>query len=222
MRVGQILPTFRGDAESVLERARRVADVGIDGVFVYDHLYPPGEPDRASLSPFPLLARLATTVEAVHLGPLVARVGHGSPAHLSESLQALVEWAPGRVIAGLGLGDAQGRREMEDFGLSVGDLATRRRDLAEIARSVAAPVWIGGRSPALVEIADSLGAALNLWNAPLDEVERFVGPREVTWAGMAPEGVEGWLDALAERGVTWCVFTSHASPERLGAWCATR
>ncbi len=222
MKIGVILPTFRADAASVLERAGRVSDLGLDGVFAYDHLFPPGEPERPSLSPFPLLSAVAAREERLVLGPLVARVGHGSPEHISASVRALETLAPGRVRCALGVGDAQARLEMAAFGLVTTSVSERRDELATIARSLDVPVWIGGKSEALVALADQLGAALNLWQSPLGEVERWASTREVTWAGVAPDDVEPWLDALATAGVSWCVVTSRTSLERLAAWSARR
>ncbi|NNN02864.1 MAG: LLM class flavin-dependent oxidoreductase, partial [Acidimicrobiaceae bacterium] len=194
----------------------------VDGVFCYDHLFPPGEPARASLSPFPLLARVSSLEPRLVVGPLVARIGHGSPAHLVAQVRALRDLAPGRVIAALGVGDEQARREMSAFGLTIPSKDQRLRDLGSVARALDVPVWIGGRSPTLVDLADELGAALNLWGASLDEVAGAVADREVTWSGVAPDPLDEWLDSLAERGVTWAVVISKETPEHLGAWCARR
>jgi len=48
-----VLPLFSGDAERVLAFARRAEERGFDGVFAFDHLFPPGAPaDRPSLEAF--------------------------------------------------------------------------------------------------------------------------------------------------------------------------
>ena len=48
-----MLPLFSGDAERVLAFARRAEEQGFDGVFAFDHLFPPGAPaDRPSLEAF--------------------------------------------------------------------------------------------------------------------------------------------------------------------------
>ena len=78
MRVGVTLPQFRHDAEAAIAVARRAEAVGIDGVFVFDHLWPLGQRMRPALHSLTLLGALAAETETVSMGPLVARARGGA------------------------------------------------------------------------------------------------------------------------------------------------
>ncbi|MGH2589391.1 MAG: LLM class flavin-dependent oxidoreductase, partial [Actinomycetota bacterium] len=60
LRVGLVLPMTSGDAERVLSFARRAEELGFDGLFAFDHFFPPGAPsDRPSLEAYATLAAVA-------------------------------------------------------------------------------------------------------------------------------------------------------------------
>ena len=51
---------FSGDVERVLAFARTAEELGFDGVFAFDHLFPPGAAsDRPSLEAFTTLSAVA-------------------------------------------------------------------------------------------------------------------------------------------------------------------
>ena len=56
MKVGLVVPSFRTDADTALDTAARSEAAGIHGVFVYDHLFPMGSPERPAVPCFPLSA----------------------------------------------------------------------------------------------------------------------------------------------------------------------
>jgi alkanesulfonate monooxygenase SsuD/methylene tetrahydromethanopterin reductase-like flavin-dependent oxidoreductase (luciferase family) len=76
VRVGVTLPTFRDDTLAI-EAAREVERLGLDGAFVFDHLWPAGAPERPALSCFPMLGAVAASTGRICFGPLVARGGGG-------------------------------------------------------------------------------------------------------------------------------------------------
>ena len=210
MRVGVTLPTFRDDALA-LDAARRAEDAGLDGVFVFDHLWPMGAPGRPALAAFPVLGALAAATSRVCLGPLVARVGLVPDALLVSELLSLHHMAPGRVIAGLGTGDAKSAAENLAYGVPYPPADARRQALAACARPLLAagvPVWVGGGSRATTALALDLGAALNLWEGQPAALAGLAARCEVTWAGpvaaAVPEMAE-WLAELARAGATWAV-----------------
>src|SRR5271169_153104 len=125
MRIGVTLPSFRADA-GALDAARRAEAAGLDGVFVFDHLWPLGRPDRPALASFPLLGAVAAVTETVALGPLVARVGLVPDEVLVAELASLSHMAPGRLIAGIGTGDAMSAPENQAYGIAFADAGTRR------------------------------------------------------------------------------------------------
>lgn len=219
MRVGVTLPTFRDDASTALEAARHAEEVGLDGVFVFDHLWPLGQPDRPALSAFPMLGAVAATTSALCFGPLVARIGLVPDDLLVAELLSLHKMAPGRLIAGLGTGDSKSAAENFAYGAPFAPADERRLGLRACALRVLAsgvPVWVGGGAPATTELAVELGAAVNLWDAQPAAVASLRTRCEVTWAGPVDGDVPRmarWLQELAGAGATWAVCAWPESVE---------
>lgn len=221
MRVGVTLPTFRDDA-AALDAARGAEALGLDGVFVFDHLWPMGSRNRPALSAFPMLGAVASVTTRICFGPLVARIGLVPDAVLVAELTSLARMAPGRLIAGLGTGDAKSAAENEAYGIPPGPADERRLALVGCARQVMAtgvPVWVGGGSLSTTEVGVDLGpgAAVNLWGATASAVAALSARTEVTWGGPVAGDVPRIalaLTELAEAGATWAVC---AWPESLEA-----
>ncbi len=212
MLVGVTLPTFRDDSAG-LDAARRAEELGLDGVFVFDHLWPMGQKQRPALSAFPVLGAVAAVTSRICLGPLVARIGLVPDDVLVAELASLSHMAPGRLIAGMGTGDRKSAAENEAYGIPPGTADERRMALAGCARRVLAlgvPVWVGGGSVSTTELAVDLGpgAAVNLWQGQPSAVAALSQRTEVTWggpvAGAVPE-IALALTELASAGATWAV-----------------
>jgi len=222
MRVGVTLPSFRDDA-AALEAARRAEALGLDGVFVFDHLWPLRQPERPALSCFVLLGAVAAVTGRVALGPLVARIGLVPDDVLVAELASLAHMAPGRVIAGIGTGDSMSAPENEAYGIEFAPPPARQASLARCAealRSLDIPVWVGGGGRATLEAALAVGAAVNLWEGDLPALSALEDRAEVTWAGPVPgdaAAIRVRLDELAGVGATWAVC---AWPESLEAVAA--
>jgi len=216
-----ILPSFAADAGRAFEAAAQAEEAGIDGVFAYDHLWPMGEPGRPALAPFPLLGAIAARSHRVAIGTLMARVGLSPDDVLADQLMTLDDLSGGRVVAGLGTGDAKSAKENAAYGIEI-DPAEQRRDrlraLAEQCVGAGITTWIGGGSDATNDIARSTGAVLNLWSVPAQRVRQAaMSGVEVTWAGSLPkrggtthsqidiEASATLLASMAEAGSTWAV-----------------
>jgi alkanesulfonate monooxygenase SsuD/methylene tetrahydromethanopterin reductase-like flavin-dependent oxidoreductase (luciferase family) len=212
VKVGVTLPTFRDDG-AALDVARRAEALGLDGVFVFDHLWPLGQKDRPSLSAFPVLGAVAAVTSRICFGPFVARVGLVPDDLLVAELASLAHLAPGRLVAGLGTGDRLSAPENEAYGIPPGTADERRLALAGCARRVldlGVPVWVGGGSRSTTELAVELGpgAAVNLWEGQPSEVAALTRRCEVTWGGPVAATVSEialGFSALAEAGATWAV-----------------
>ncbi|HVC68741.1 MAG TPA: LLM class flavin-dependent oxidoreductase [Acidimicrobiales bacterium] len=219
MRVGVTLPTFRDD-DAAVESARRAEALGLDGVFVFDHIWPLGRQDRPALTAFPVLGAVAAVTRRISFGPLVARIGLRPDDLLVAQLASLAAMAPGRLIAGMGTGDSQSAAENEAYGIPPGPADERRLALLRCARRVldlGVPVWVGGGSTATTELAADLGAgvAVNLWAGQPAAVAALTGRFEVTWGGPVatePAELAQGLSELATAGATWAVC---AWPESL-------
>jgi len=212
IRVGITLPTFRGDT-AALDAAKRAEALGLDGVFVFDHIWPPGRPELPSLSAFPVLGAVAAVTERVCLGPFVARVGLVPDEVLVAELRSLSSMAPGRLIAGLGTGDQKSAGENLSYGIPAGGPQERRLALRRSARNLidlGVPVWVGGGSAATTELAVELGpgAAVNLWDARPSALADVAARCEVTWGGPLDGEVSQVAQSLHEleaAGATWAV-----------------
>lgn len=227
MRVGVTLPTFVADGSEALEGARRAEELGIDGVFVFDHLWPMGQPDRPALSAFPVLGAVLGVTSRVVAGPLVARIGLMADEELVEQFLSLEHLAPGRVIAGMGTGDSKSEQENRAFGIEYGSAEQRRTSLRHCAqrlRDSSMSVWIGGGSAATNEIAHQLGVFLNLWDADDETVRTAAAVGPVTWGGPVPgdrAAVTQRLQSLAQSGAEWAVCAWPSSLDDVAAAART-
>jgi len=223
VRVGVTLPTFHDDPGRVLRLAREAEDTGIDGVFLFDHLWHIGKKAKPALHGPTLLGAVVAATDRIRVGTLVARVGIQRPAVLAAMFTTLARMAPGRVIAGLGVGDGMNREENEAFGLSFAPRAERLAEMVELAAGLRAdgiPVWIGGTAVAMWQVAAISADAVNLWNTPVAmtrEAVPHVAPAEVTWAGLARAevadmGLAAHMAAQAEAGAGWSIYAAGSDP----------
>ncbi|HEX9548589.1 MAG TPA: LLM class flavin-dependent oxidoreductase [Acidimicrobiales bacterium] len=209
MKVGLVLPVFERSPAKALAVARDAEAAGIDGVFSYDHFFPLNRPDRPSLPALGILPAVAVHTDRIHIGSLIIRVTTLPAPVLVHSLVTLNQIARGRVIAGLGTGDSLTRPEVETYGLEFPPLAERLARLRHVARELRArgvPVWIGGRSAAVREVARDEADAWNTWDGPLSELAASSGP--VTWGGPSPRDIDlaGHVKLLAAAGAAWAVY----------------
>jgi alkanesulfonate monooxygenase SsuD/methylene tetrahydromethanopterin reductase-like flavin-dependent oxidoreductase (luciferase family) len=214
-----MLPTFRDTPADALAIAIDAERLGIDGVFVYDHLWPMGRPDRPALAPFPMLGAIAASTSRLFLGTLVARIGVVPDEILIAQFAALHYLVPGRVVAALGTGDHLSFDENRAYGVTLESAHDRRAAVGAAARSLlelGITVWVGGLSRPTVDIAESVGAVPNFWQAMPHRVAAQAARSEVTWGGMAGSDGHGeHLDAaalvdvarpIADAGASWLVF----------------
>jgi len=96
LRIGVMLPSFRDRPDEALAAGVEADQLGLDGLFLYDHLWPMGAPERPALAPFPLLGALAETTTA-SLGTLVARIGLVPEETLIAQFTALDVLAPAKI-----------------------------------------------------------------------------------------------------------------------------
>jgi alkanesulfonate monooxygenase SsuD/methylene tetrahydromethanopterin reductase-like flavin-dependent oxidoreductase (luciferase family) len=221
VKVGITLPQFEDSAGPALAAAREAERLGIDGVFCFDHLWPIGKPGRPVISSVPLLGAVAASTSTVILGTLVARVGLLPDGMLMATLASLAAMSEGRFIAGVGTGDSQSRTENDAYGIRYGPADERRYRLGVVAsavQSLGIPVWVGGGAPKTIEVAASIGAAVNLWEGDPARVRALTAAgMEVTWGGpleTSPTQAASQLVDVAEAGATWAVC---AWPQSLDA-----
>jgi alkanesulfonate monooxygenase SsuD/methylene tetrahydromethanopterin reductase-like flavin-dependent oxidoreductase (luciferase family) len=189
--LGITLPQFRHDAEPALAVARRAEAAALDGVFVFDHLWPLHRPERPALHSLTLLGALAAETSRVTLATFVARVSLLPDAVLVHTLHSLHRMLDGRrFIAGLGTGDRDNRDENVAYGVGFPPAEARARQLVDCCsrlRELGVPTWVGGDSERARRIAAEAADGWNAWGV---SAERFAalaadvrGAIEVTWGG---------------------------------------
>lgn len=149
MRVGLVLPMATADPDRVLGFARRAEELGFDGLFAFDHLFPPGAPaDRPAFEAFTTLAAVAVGTRRIALGTLVTRASLRPAGVVAKQAAALDDLSGGRFVLGLGTGDALSRAEHDAFGLPSLGPGARREHLVETVRALRALFdghpWSGG------------------------------------------------------------------------------
>ncbi|MSO78407.1 MAG: LLM class flavin-dependent oxidoreductase [Acidimicrobiia bacterium] len=198
MRIGLTLPSFVQDPEIALSAARIAEECGIDGVFVYDHVFRRGRDGerRPAIEAISLLGAIAEATTQVSIGTLVLRASLRPAASTAAAVATAARIAPGRVIAGVGAGDSESREENESFGLGFGSVSERVMELEETVRVVrdqGAPVWVGGLAPSVRGLAAREADGWNAWGvgpatflewARAMRPEAVRSPFECTWSGL--------------------------------------
>ncbi|CAL8974012.1 F420-dependent glucose-6-phosphate dehydrogenase [Cellulomonas sp. T2.31MG-18] len=138
LRVGVQLPEVERDVRwpELLDLARRAEDVGLDSVWVGDHLlyrFADGS-TRGPWEAWSLLAALAASTSRVTLGPLVACTAFRNPAMLAKEATTIDEISGGRFVLGLGAG--WNPVEFAAFGLPFDHRIARFEEAFTIIRSL--------------------------------------------------------------------------------------
>jgi len=212
VRVGITLPTFERTASAALATAREAERAGIDGVFVFDHLWPGADKSRPALSLYPVLGAVAAVTRRVRIGSLVARLGLVPDEFVVDSLVCLQELSGRRLVAALGIGDSKSLSENEAYGISWPSPGARRASLTTVlaALDVAGiEARVGAAAPATLEVARAAGATVNLWDLDLERLRGEAAKGPTTWAGPLPTDPRPAADRLVElrdAGATWAIW----------------
>jgi hypothetical protein len=217
--LGMTLPSFVEDPEIPIAVARAAESAGLDGVFVYDHVWRGDPPNRRpAIECFSLLGAVAAETRRIRVGTLVARATLRPAATLANAFTTVQRVSDGRLVAGIGAGDSQSREENEAFGLDFGTLVDRVTALHDAVRAASGkgfPVWVGGHATQVREIV-AVADGWNSWGTSPGEfaeqgaLVRGVAPSAtLTWGGLArpiEEGATVLTDRLrpyAAAGAAW-------------------
>lgn len=199
MRIGLILPLFSGDPHKVLEAAREAEVLGFDGVFAFDHFFPPGAPrDRAALEAFTTLAVVAAVTERVAIGTMVTRASLRPPGLLAKQASWLDAASGERFVLGIGTGDPIDRPEHIAYGIPELDKTARRQHLEETVTALKA-LFAGERYPG--------GAHLPALDGPLLPAPRPGGPP--IWIGAQADPVVRMAGRIADGWNAWGIDPSR-------------
>lgn len=195
MALGVTLPQFTDDPGRLLDAARCAEDVGIDSIWVFDHLWPlSGGKERPFFECWTSLASIAAATTSIRIGTLVTRSTLRHPAVLAKMAATVAAIAPGRLVVGIGSGDELSRPENEAFGLPFygadrraeqvrtvvqivrgyvrGEPVTIDGDFARVDDLPPSPlshpfpeVWVAGRTDDMIEVAGTYADGWNAWGS---------------------------------------------------------
>ena len=210
VQVGLTLPSFQSDPERVLTVARAAEDSGLDGVFLFDHLFrqrgdAADAERRPALELMTMTAAVAAATDRIKVGTLVARATLRPPGVTRAAFDTLARIAPGRIIAGLGGGDDDSVAEDLAFGVLPADSDYGAYRVARLEATVERltgreyPVWVAGRSPAALRLAAARADGWNHWGSEpgvfaaaadrlrseVAKADRDPGAFTYTWGGLA-------------------------------------
>ncbi|HEY9264064.1 MAG TPA: LLM class flavin-dependent oxidoreductase [Mycobacterium sp.] len=127
--IGVYLPQMGFSFEEVLHRTRRCEELGIDSLWLYDHLYGPGMPDYPSMEAWTLATALLSRTERIRVGHMVLCNQFRHPVTLAKMATTLDQISGGRLALGIGSGSIED--EHRRAGLDWGGFADRSQRLGE-------------------------------------------------------------------------------------------
>ena len=139
MKIGLVMPIAEDDGPGVTPRYAEIRDaalraeaVGLDSIWVYDHLLFRGPEGQTTgiWECWSLLAALAEATERVQLGTIVMCVPFRNPAVLAKMADTVDEISGGRLILGLGAG--WNKPEFDAFGVPFDHKAARFEEALQI------------------------------------------------------------------------------------------
>jgi alkanesulfonate monooxygenase SsuD/methylene tetrahydromethanopterin reductase-like flavin-dependent oxidoreductase (luciferase family) len=137
MKVGVQLPEVEWEVPvpELIEMARTAEAVGFDSLWLGDHLlYELEVGDRGPWEVWTSLAAIAASTTTIHLGPLVASTSFHAPAMLAKVATTVDAISQGRLILGLGAG--WNRREYDAFGFPYDHRVSRFEEAFTIVRTL--------------------------------------------------------------------------------------
>ena len=126
---GLYLPQVALTPDQVIDRARAAEACGFHSLWLYDHLYSPGQPDHPSLEGWTLATYLLSRTEHLRVGHLVLCNNFRHPALLASMASTLDVLSGGRLELGIGSGSVAA--EHDQAGLPWGGAAERSERLGE-------------------------------------------------------------------------------------------
>ncbi|MCW2627685.1 LLM class flavin-dependent oxidoreductase [Mycobacterium sp.] len=127
--IGVYLPQMGFTYDQILHRAQRCDQLGIDSLWLYDHLYGPGAPDYPSMEAWTLATALLSRTERIQVGHMVLCNQFRHPAVLAKMATTLDQISAGRLRLGIGSGSIED--EHDRMGLPWGTFRERSERLGE-------------------------------------------------------------------------------------------
>jgi len=117
VKLAMSLPPFGelADPSLLVELTVAAEEAGLDGLFLWDHVYRPASDPREILDPWVVLGAQALATEKIRLGPMVTPLTRRRPIKLAREVITVDHLSNGRLTLGLGLGVDSGG-ELTRFG----------------------------------------------------------------------------------------------------------
>jgi len=189
---GLFLPQVSFAYIDILERARLCESLGFTSIWLFDHLFSPGQPDRPSLEAWTLATALLAHTSTLRVGHLVLCNNFRHPALLARMATTLDVISGGRLEFGIGSGSVAGEHALGGFPWGTGLERTERlgealeiitlmfrqpettfsgrhyqiHDLPNQPRPVqepGPPIHVGGAGPRTLEM---VARYADVWNVP--------------------------------------------------------
>ena len=204
MEFGIVLTQFSGRWDHTLGDALLAEEVGLDSVWLADHLLPPNDVEGNVFEGWTALSALAGSTSKVRLGHLVLAASFRNPGLMAKMAATLDHASAGRLDLGLGAGWFE--REYDAFGYRFPSPGERRRYFEEyldalkllfeggpvdyegeyirldgaIARPTplqqpGPPIVIGAGRPMMLDL---VGRKADVWNCPSGLIPGLVRARE--------------------------------------------
>ncbi len=126
---GIYLPQVSFTPDQLMDRALTVEELGFNSLWLYDHLYSPGQPDLPSYEAWTLATHLLARTTRLRVGHLVLCNNFRHPALLASMASTLDVLSEGRLELGIGSGSVGA--EHTEAGLPWGSAAERSERLGE-------------------------------------------------------------------------------------------
>ena len=127
--IGVYLPQMGFSFDDMLHRTLRCEELGLDSLWLYDHLYGPGMPDYPSMEAWTLATALLARTERIRIGHMVLCNQFRHPVTLAKMATTLDQISRGRLALGIGSGSIDD--EHHRAGLEWGTFAERSARLGE-------------------------------------------------------------------------------------------
>ncbi len=181
---------FSRDWHELEASAYRAETLGFDGLFLFDHLVPLGDPHRPVFELASAIGAVAAVTTTLRIGTLVLRAPMRHLSISTEIIETAVMLAPGRFVLGVGAGDRMSFDEARRFGMASGSLDQRIRLVEELVTSVATtnpelPIWVGGVHPKVLSLVRDRKVGWNGWGISAETFAATSKPLHgpVTWGG---------------------------------------
>ena len=123
-----------GDAQRVIDLAKRVESAGLDSVWVGDSLTA-----KPRLEPLSTLAAIASCTKKVRLGTAVLLPALRHPVLLAQTMATVDVISKGRLVVGAGVGGAFNEDQQQEWraaGVDPGQRATRLEEIVKIVHQL--------------------------------------------------------------------------------------